>query len=256
MVAASGVEPPTFRVWTGRSSQLSYTATQVISNHCKKYIIKPGRDCQELFAFFRLFFLKNCFSNLTKAPHKGNWFYAAADRLSASGSLNRLSFCTLFVNSYFKNSPYIVNIFLPKSGQAANALFSAFSYFVQLPSPFGNKKSWNSFKTPLAFPVNICYGIYRWHKKPTLWRVSLYIASYIVRNAEGGGQSLHAVCKTASAAKALMGLSGKEDRAYRQIICAKVLTPESCYHTALFLLQFYRAAAKCWYLTHGGQKKC
>ena len=26
MVAASGVEPPTFRVWTGRSSQLSYTA--------------------------------------------------------------------------------------------------------------------------------------------------------------------------------------------------------------------------------------
>ena len=26
MVAASGLEPPTFRVWTGRSSQLSYAA--------------------------------------------------------------------------------------------------------------------------------------------------------------------------------------------------------------------------------------
>jgi hypothetical protein len=29
MVAASGLEPPTFRVWTGRSSQLSYAAIMV-----------------------------------------------------------------------------------------------------------------------------------------------------------------------------------------------------------------------------------
>ena len=37
LVAATGLEPVTFRVWTGRSSQLSYAA--IIAVHCDGFVI-------------------------------------------------------------------------------------------------------------------------------------------------------------------------------------------------------------------------
>ena len=58
MVAAIGFEPMTCRVWTGRSSQLSYAAISFSLFTLEYYIIKIGKSQYVLQSFFAFLFLR------------------------------------------------------------------------------------------------------------------------------------------------------------------------------------------------------